>query len=311
MWARQICISRTANWPSLTGPQKISRINPKPILFWMRLHRSIIPLLLSLQRKSWQKLKISLTASDPISGPKKQRNGGDGYEELKKVKLLNSMAAMNIRLVLVLQENGSFIINEYENKKFRDLPGISEDTFGICFTSGSTSQPKGIVLSNSAITGNALAVAQHLGFSSEERTIIPRSLAQASPISGDVPMDISRGGRSILLNNVFHPAIFLKAVQEYRATNFYIVRTMLPQILEYSQLKNYDLSSVRRILIGGMVNPLTIDSQFERFKYAVENKEPSKWQFDLFTRLFDVNRILSIDKSKAEGMNRFIDAKFG
>lgn len=168
------------------------------------------------------------------------------------------MAAMNIRLVLVLQENGSFIINEYENKKFRDLPGISEDTFGICFTSGSTSQPKGIVLSNSAITGNALAVAQHLGFSSEERTIIPRSLAQASPISGDVPMDISRGGRSILLNNVFHPAIFLKAVQEYRATNFYIVRTMLPQILEYSQLKNYDLSSVRRILIGGMVNPLTI-----------------------------------------------------
>lgn len=221
------------------------------------------------------------------------------------------MAAMNIRLVLVLQENGSFIINEYENKKFRDLPGISEDTFGICFTSGSTSQPKGIVLSNSAITGNALAVAQHLGFSSEERTIIPRSLAQASPISGDVPMDISRGGRSILLNNVFHPAIFLKAVQEYRATNFYIVRTMLPQILEYSQLKNYDLSSVRRIIIGGMVNPLTMDSQFERFKYAVENKEPSKWQFDLFTRLFDVNRILSIDKSKAEGMNRFIDAKFG
>lgn len=113
-------------------------------------------------------------------------------------------------------------------------------------------------MSNSAITGNALAVAQHLGFSSEERTIIPRSLAQASPISGDVPMDISRGGRSILLNNVFHPAIFLKAVQEYRATNFYIVRTMLPQILEYSQLKNYDLSSVRRIIIGGMVNPLTI-----------------------------------------------------
>lgn len=139
------------------------------------------------------------------------------------------MAAMNIRLVLVLQENGSFIINEYQNKKFRDLPGISEDTFGICFTSGSTSRPKGIVLSNSAITGNALAVAKHLGFSSEERTIIPRSLAQASPISGDVLMAISRGGG-----------------------------IMLPQILEYSQLKNYDLSSVRRILIEGMVNPSTI-----------------------------------------------------
>ncbi len=46
-------------------------------------------------------------------------------------------------------------------------------------------------------------------------------------------------------------------------------------------------------------------------EYAVENKEPSKWQFDFFTRLFDVNRILSIDGSKSEGMNRFLDAKFG
>lgn len=170
----------------------------------------------------------------------------------------DSISATNIRIALVLQADGSFQINEYTGKSFRDLPGISEDTFGICFTSGSTSRPKGIVLSNSAITGNALAVAEHLGFSSEERTIIPRSLAQASPISGDVLMAISRGGGIVLLNNVFHPAIFLKAVQEYRATNFYIVRTMLLQILEYSQLKNYDLSSIKRILIGGMVNPLTI-----------------------------------------------------
>ena len=165
---------------------------------------------------------------------------------------------LNIRVVLVLKDDGSFTTHEYKNKSIRELPEIPEDTFGICFTSGSTSRPKGIVLSNSAITGNALAVAEHLGFTSEERTIIPRSLAQASPISGDVLMAISRGGGIILLNNVFHPAIFLKAIQEHRATNFYIVRTMLLQTLEYSQFKNYDLSSLKRVLIGGMVNPLTI-----------------------------------------------------
>ncbi len=176
-----------------------------------------------------------------------------GYDAIR-----NSMDMLNVRIVLVLQDNGSFIHYEIPAKSKRELPGITEDTFGICFTSGSTSKPKGIVLSNYAITGNALAVAEHLGFSSEERTIIPRSLAQASPISGDVLMAISRGGGIILLNNVFHPAIFLKAIQEHKATNFYIVRTMLLQTLEYSQLKNYDLSSVKRVLIGGMVNPLTI-----------------------------------------------------
>lgn len=176
-----------------------------------------------------------------------------GYDAVK-----DSIATLNIRIVLALQEDGSFLTYEFPGKNKRDLVGIKDDTFGICFTSGSTSRPKGIVLSNGAITGNALAVAEHLEFTSEDRTILPRSLAQASPISGDVLMAISRGGGIILLNNVFHPAIFLKAVQEHKATNFYIVRTMLLQILEYSQLKKYDLSSIKRVLIGGMVNPHTI-----------------------------------------------------
>ncbi len=176
-----------------------------------------------------------------------------GYDAIR-----SSIDLLNVRVVLILQENGSFLPCEIPGKSKRDLPGITGDTFGICFTSGSTSRPKGIVLSNRAITGNALAVAEHIGFTSADRTIIPRSLAQASPISGDVLMAISRGGAIILLNNVFHPAIFLKAIQDHRATNFYIVRTMLLQIIEYSQFKQYDLSSVKRILIGGMVNPLTI-----------------------------------------------------
>lgn len=46
-------------------------------------------------------------------------------------------------------------------------------------------------------------------------------------------------------------------------------------------------------------------------EYAIENKEPSRWEHDFFTRLFDVNRVLSVDQSKAEGLNRFMDAKFG
>lgn len=175
-----------------------------------------------------------------------------GYNSIQ-----DGIEKMNIRTVLVLQENGTFEKHEFKKER-RELTDIKGDTFGICFTSGSTSRPKGIVLSNHAIVGNALAVAEHLGFTQYERTILPRSLAQASPISGDVLMAISRGGGIILLNNVFHPAIFLKAVQEHKATNFYIVRTMLLQILEYSQLKNYDISSVKRVLIGGMVNPMTI-----------------------------------------------------
>ncbi|MEW9700953.1 class I adenylate-forming enzyme family protein [Paenibacillus sp. SI8] len=169
-----------------------------------------------------------------------------------------SLDSLNIRVVLVLQPSGSYEIHEFQDKAPREINGITEDTFGICFTSGSTSRPKGIVLSNRAITGNALAIAEHLNFTSEDRTIIPRSLAQASPLAGDVLMAISRGGSIILLNNLFHPAIFLRAIHDYKATQFYIVRTMLLQVLEYPQRHNYDISSLKRVLIGGMVNSLAI-----------------------------------------------------
>lgn len=172
--------------------------------------------------------------------------------------IIDHLGETNIRVVMILQETNDFEVLEFLDRPKREIRDIDENTFGICFTSGSTSTPKAIVLSNYAIVGNALSVAEHLGFTSEDRTIIPRSLAQASPISGDVLMAISRGGAIIILNNVFHPAIFLKAIEEHKATNFYIVRTMLLQVLEYPKLKDFNLGSIKRILIGGMINPLTI-----------------------------------------------------
>lgn len=44
-------------------------------------------------------------------------------------------------------------------------------------------------------------------------------------------------------------------------------------------------------------------------EYGIENKEPSKWEFDFFNRLFDTNRVLSIAQVKLEGMSRYIEAK--
>jgi hypothetical protein len=46
-------------------------------------------------------------------------------------------------------------------------------------------------------------------------------------------------------------------------------------------------------------------------QYAIENKEPSTWEYDFFTRLFDVNRILSLKENETAGVNRFMDAKYG
>lgn len=45
-------------------------------------------------------------------------------------------------------------------------------------------------------------------------------------------------------------------------------------------------------------------------EYAIESQEPSIWQFDFFTRLFDVSRVLKVDKKQREKMEKFMDAKY-
>jgi acyl-CoA synthetase (AMP-forming)/AMP-acid ligase II len=176
----------------------------------------------------------------------------NGYNEICSLN-----GELHIKIMIVLQDSDNFVLYHFASES-KHKYALKEDAFCICFTSGSTSKPKGIVLSNFAVTGNAQAVADYLNFGSEEKTIIPRSFAQASPITGDILMTISRGGTIIILNDLFHPAIFLKAVQDYGATNVFMIRTMFSQILEYPQIGNFDISSMKRVMLGGMVNPAGI-----------------------------------------------------
>lgn len=66
--------------------------------------------------------------------------------------------------------------------------------------------------------------------------------------------------------------------------------------------------------IGLMFEPIVPEHLVERFKpedlayldqYAIENPEPSVWEYDFFTRLFDVNRILAVDDETAANYRRF------
>ncbi|MDP4094933.1 MAG: nucleotidyltransferase family protein [Bacillota bacterium] len=74
--------------------------------------------------------------------------------------------------------------------------------------------------------------------------------------------------------------------------NFYYIEMMFGQIIP-----------------GKVMNSLRPDDLSYLDEYGIENKEPSIWEFDFFTRLFDTNRVLSITEDKLSGMSRYLDAK--
>jgi hypothetical protein len=119
----------------------------------------------------------------------------------------------------------------------------------------------------------------------------------------------------------------LKDLKIYKFADLYMyIRKFSDQIdwdLLVERVKGYGLDKIVYYnfyyieLMFGEIVPQFVKNEFKPDdlsyldEFAIENKEPSKWEFDFFTRLFDVNRIINIDQSKAEGMTRFLKAKFG
>jgi acyl-CoA synthetase (AMP-forming)/AMP-acid ligase II len=169
-----------------------------------------------------------------------------GLEELFKVK-----EKLKVQVIMLTGQGGC------EMHRFGSGPkpvtGLPSDIFGICFTSGSTSRPKGVLIANQAIAGNAAAVSSFLSMEPNDVFLVTRSITQAGPIAGDVLMTISRGGCLVFAGDLFHPTMFLKTVQLYQVTTTLLINTMLAMVLESPQLANYDIRSLKRVIFGGMV----------------------------------------------------------
>jgi acyl-CoA synthetase (AMP-forming)/AMP-acid ligase II len=172
-----------------------------------------------------------------------------GLKELESIE-----PGLNPLSLLVQQESGQFKYIEFKSQCKKNIE-FPDDTFGICFSSGSTAKPKGVLISNEAIAGNAVAFAEAIGFETDNRFLISRSMAQAGPIAGDALMTISRGASIVLQTDLFHPAIFLKNIDNYKVTATLLVGTMFTQIIDYPKLNEFNIKTLKRLIYGGMSTP--------------------------------------------------------
>lgn len=171
-----------------------------------------------------------------------------GYQEIKKIK-----ENITVKMIIVINDYGNYIV--YKLSDVTKEINLENDIFGIFFTSGSTSEPKGVVTSNSAVCGNAVAEAELLNFNEKDRYLVIRSFSQIGPISGDILMPIYCGAAIVVMEEFFHPGIFLNIVEKFKVTSTFLVCTMLNQILSYPRLKNFDISSLKIMIMGGMPTP--------------------------------------------------------
>jgi len=140
---------------------------------------------------------------------------------------------------------------------------ISDDPALIMYTSGTTGQPKGILLNYKHLQGSPEAMKHFVDLSERDVKLCAIPL---SHIGGFIYIqNCILFGITLVLMDRFHPLEFLKNIAQYKVTCFHIVPPMYTAMLTVKTLDQFDLSSLRWVVVFGAPNSPDILERFHRY----------------------------------------------
>ena len=145
------------------------------------------------------------------------------------------------------------------------------ETAIILYTSGTTGQPKGAMLTHGNLYSNACDVADYLDFTEDDRVVATLPVFHVFALTVVVNAPLVKGA-TILLIPRFSPAEVFKVVKEQQATIFAAVPTMYNFLYQYPDADPGDFKSVRTTISGGSSLPVALLHNFEE-KFNVRISE--------------------------------------
>lgn len=153
-----------------------------------------------------------------------------------------------------------------------EWPYLDEDTFAtLCYTTGTTGVPKGAMFTHRQLY---LLIMHQMIHASFDATPAVLPLGESSVIMVNVPLfhvhgwgvpySSVFGGSKVVLPGRFTPQGFCELVDTEKVTNTNLVPTMLAMLVEFPDLKKYDLSSLVHISVGGGALPLGLKAKAEQ-----------------------------------------------
>ncbi|WP_218418339.1 class I adenylate-forming enzyme family protein [Alteromonas lipotrueae] len=123
----------------------------------------------------------------------------------------------------------------------------------ICYTSGTTGNPKGAMLSHRSVISNFLMTAQMHG-RSEKDTVV--SALPCPHVYGNIVFNSTfyKGG-TLVMHSLFNVEEVFTSINQYQATMFEGVPTMYLYMLDHPSLSSVDFSHMRICTVGGQTMP--------------------------------------------------------
>ena len=130
--------------------------------------------------------------------------------------------------------------------------GDEDSPLLLCYTSGSTGAPKGVVLTQRAILWNAVNSTHMHDLTSADRVLTTLPMFHVGGMNIQTTPAL-HAGASVTLHAKFDPAAALEAIERERITLAVLVPAQLSALMELPRWQSADLSSLRMITTGSTI----------------------------------------------------------
>lgn len=131
-----------------------------------------------------------------------------------------------------------------------------DDPFFICYTSGTTGDPKGAVLTHRSWFYSAMVRALQGGINRNDRILLPFPLAFTGGLA--LSMVGLWSGATLVLEQAFEPGRALQLIESERITVFMAVPTLFQLMAQHPDFATTDISSIRCASSGGATVPVSL-----------------------------------------------------
>lgn len=153
---------------------------------------------------------------------------------------------------------------------FQWLSLDEQDAAGMCYTSGTTGDPKGVVYSHRSNVLHAMiaAMPDAMGISARDTIlpVVPMFHANAWGIGQAGPMI---GAKMVMPGGKMDGASIYELLDTEKVTFSAAVPTVWLMLLQHLEANNLELPALRRVVIGGSACPRVVTEKFEKV-YGVE-----------------------------------------